>query len=691
MLKDGAMRMGVRTKLFLGFGAILLLMCLVGAAGFFFLRKSSDTVQEIAETETPGLIAVLQARDDFRSMQRDTRQLLLVSGEADARALSSFKATDASFNEQLLVLDRLLQTSQGKAALADLKAAYAAYRPEAQKVLDLAAKDQNEAANALLQGPTLAEPTTRLLAAIDRLVAQKSERLATVVAAEESSSRLADMIVLGSLIVATIVGLGLAYTISGSIARGVHDVQVTLTSLTDRCATGLEKALGGMANGDLTIEVVPVTRPIERYGSDEIGETARVTNLMRDKLVATIHGYEQARAGLKAALEEVREAANGVAGTSSQLGQAATQTSEVVQHVTLAVQHVAQGSEETSVAANGSNMAVEQLGQAIDSIAQGATSQAHQVQSASSTAGQMAAAVEEVASTAQTVAAASQQARASAEQGARAVRETVAGMAEIAQVVTSAANKVHELGNLGEKIGAVVETIDDIAEQTNLLALNAAIEAARAGEHGRGFAVVADEVRKLAERSQRETRAIADLIREVQAGTREAVGAMEQGSSKVEAGSARADEAGNALGEILRAVSVTVDQVAQIASAAQEMAANAHGVVESMMSVSAVVEENSAATEQMAAQANQVTMSIRSIASAAANNSAATEEVSASAEEMSAQVEEMNAQAEELAATAEQLKGLVERFRIDDGGRAAPVRPSADRAARSAMGIRRVV
>ncbi len=290
----------------------------------------------------------------------------------------------------------------------------------------------------------------------------------------------------------------------------------------------------------------------------------------------------------------------------------------------------------------------------------------------------MASDVEQVADNARSVAAASEQTKESAAQGARAVHETVDGMAKIKQVVAIAAGKVAELGKLGEKIGAVVETIDDIAEQTNLLALNAAVEAARAGEHGRGFAVVADEVRKLAERSQRETKAISDLIREVQAGTKDAVGAMEQGSAKVEAGSAKADEAGVALGEILRAVEATVGQVTQIATAAQEMAGGARGVVDAMSSISAVVEENSAATEEMAAQAGQVTASIESIAAVSEENSAATEQVSASAEEMSAQVEEMNAQAEELAATAEQLQGLVAKFRLDDGAQAVVTRRRAD-------------
>ena len=197
----------------------------------------------------------------------------------------------------------------------------------------------------------------------------------------------------------------------------------------------------------------------------------------------------------------------------------------------------------------------------------------------------MADGVARVATTAAEVAESSRGARRSAEHGTEAVRDAMAGMVAIRDVVERASTAVENLGKLGGKIGAVVETIDDIADQTNLLALNAAIEAARAGEHGKGFAVVADEVRKLAERSQRETRQIADLIAQVQSGTGGAVSAMAAGAASVERGSVKVDVAGSQLAEILTAVEGTVSKVGAIAESAQTMTLGARSVTEAMENI----------------------------------------------------------------------------------------------------------
>jgi methyl-accepting chemotaxis protein len=407
-----------------------------------------------------------------------------------------------------------------------------------------------------------------------------------------------------------------------------------------------------MADSDLTTDVTPKS---ER---DHLGTS-----------------FKRMIANLRDLVSQVQESAVSLADTSAQLGSAAAQTGSAVQQVTMAVQNVASGAQETSRSAQETTAAVTQLSQVIDGIARGATDQARQVQTTSATASQMANGIEEVAVNATQMATAGQQTRTAAEHGGQAVRETTAAMIEIQVVVGQAASKVRELGTLGQKIGAVVETIDDIAEQTNLLALNAAIEAARAGEHGKGFAVVADEVRKLAERSGRETKQIAELIAQVQTGTKEAVGAMDSGAAKVEFGSEKAAQAGQALEEILKAVQDTVRQVGEIASSSQQMASGARSVTDAMQSISAVVERSSAATEQMAAQASAVTGSIQSIAAVSQEQSAATEQVSASTEQMSAQVEEMSAQAQELADTAQQLKQLVARFKLDEQATHAAARP----------------
>ena len=162
--------------------------------------------------------------------------------------------------------------------------------------------------------------------------------------------------------------------------------------------------------------------------------------------------------------------------------------------------------------------------------------------------------------------------------GSNVVRESISIMARIANQVKQAAVSIGELGVRSNQIGDIVNTIEDIADQTNLLALNAAIEAARAGEQGRGFAVVADEVRALAERTTRATKEIAQMITSIQQHTGEAVAIMEQGVLEVEKGSGEASRSGQALEEILEQINNVSMQVSQIATAAEEQTATSSDI-----------------------------------------------------------------------------------------------------------------
>lgn len=199
-----------------------------------------------------------------------------------------------------------------------------------------------------------------------------------------------------------------------------------------------------------------------------------------------------------------------------------------------------------------------------------------------------------------------QEATSRAEIGSQVVQGTLRVMEQIAALVKNTATTVESLGARSDQIGAIVGTIEDIADQTNLLALNAAIEAARAGEQGRGFAVVADEVRALAERTTRATREISDMIKAIQQETGSAVQSMSVGVGEVERGSQEAARSGEALQSILDEVNQLTMEVHQIATAAEEQTATTTEISNSIHQVNEVVNKTAAGTRETISASNRL-------------------------------------------------------------------------------------
>ncbi|NPV29610.1 MAG: methyl-accepting chemotaxis protein [Firmicutes bacterium] len=319
--------------------------------------------------------------------------------------------------------------------------------------------------------------------------------------------------------------------------------------------------------------------------------------------------------------------------------------SQLLQKVVATGQDLFSSAQQLSQGAEEAAKVTEQIAATIEQVATGADNQAKSVDETSNRIKEMIKQVQQVDLNSQTVASASEQAGKAAEGGKEAITRAVTQMQTISETVNRSAQTVRNLGERSQEIGQIVSVITGIADQTNLLALNAAIEAARAGEQGRGFAVVADEVRKLAEQSAEAAKQISVLIKEIQGETEKAVQAMEAGTGEVQQGIKVVEEAGIAFSEINRAIN----------------------------NVAARISEVFQATREMIQSADQAAAAVENIASISQETAASAEEVAAATEEQTATMEELAASASSLHRIADQLRELTERFKLGELQESQPV------------------
>jgi twitching motility protein PilJ len=233
-------------------------------------------------------------------------------------------------------------------------------------------------------------------------------------------------------------------------------------------------------------------------------------------------------------------------------------------------------------------------------LADAAQNQAHRISTATTAINQIASSMDNVSKNSAESADVAERSVQIASHGAEVVRETISGMDSIRDQIQETSKRIKRLGESSQEIGSIVELINDIAEQTNILALNAAIQAASAGEAGRGFAVVADEVQRLAERSASATKRIETLVQTIQSDTNEAVNSMEQTTAEVVAGARKAEDAGSALGDIERVSHDLSALIQNISTAARQQSIAATDISQSMNAIQEITSQTSQGASQTA-------------------------------------------------------------------------------------------
>lgn len=247
-------------------------------------------------------------------------------------------------------------------------------------------------------------------------------------------------------------------------------------------------------------------------------------------------------------------------------------------------------------------------------LAEAAGHQADEITSASDRIGEIASSIEQVSRNSTESAEVAQRSVVIATEGAGVVRQTIQGMDQIRDQIQETSKRIKRLGESSQEIGSIVELINDISEQTNILALNAAVQAASAGEAGRGFAVVADEVQRLAERTSGATRRIEGLVQAIQADTNEAVTSMEQTTAEVVSGARLAEDAGTALTEIERVSNALNNLIKNISIAANQQASAATDITQTMGVIRQITGQTSQGAGQTAdslGQLNQLAAELR--------------------------------------------------------------------------------
>jgi len=559
--------MKLSAKLIGSFGLLIALILMTGLLSILTSKHIYDDTEDLGKNWLPSIRTIGEIKDYMQTLRR--AEFVHVLANTAAEKLEEEQRMDkqlSSLQTALQTYEKLISSPEERSEFGVFKSRLEAFLPTHPKLVEVSRKNDTETAHTLITTVSRV-PYRDAMASLEKLIEMNNKGADATVLDAEAEFYFGEYLTIGILAAAILVGVFTAVLVIRGVMRQLGEDPGYLYDVA-----------GKIAAGDLNVAF----RPQKTEGG-----VYHVLKQMVDTLKAKIAEADAkaAEAAQKekealAAMQEA-EAAKAQAETAKRDGmlQAAARLEGVVATV---------------------SSASEELSAQIEQSSRGSENQAQRVGETATAMEEMNATVLEVAKNASQAAETSDAAKRKAQEGSGVVEQVIREIANVREQAQTLKSDMDTLGKQAEGIGQIMNVISDIADQTNLLALNAAIEAARAGEAGRGFAVVADEVRKLAEKTMTATKEVGEAISGIQQGTKRNIENVERSAHSVEEATSLAKRSGESLTEIVGLVDAAADQVRSIATASEQQSSASEEINRSIEEISTISSETSQAMGQAA-------------------------------------------------------------------------------------------